>query len=154
MKFLCFYVYFPITSYLQAWFLSLPGIFFYRGFWKSPVKIPDINFTSFTRDFYRGFSVLPGIFLTTFENLDFRELIQESYVKTLLRLNQTILETFEKLNLLNKTSYFRLITQKYDIFGFTGDFEQKSLVNTKTMKWTNAFSDFRVFIFFHRQDGG
>ena len=47
-------------------------------------------------------------------------------MKTLLRLNQTILETFEKLNLLNKTSYFRLITQKYDIFGFTGDFEQKS----------------------------
>ena len=81
--------------------------------------------------FYRGFSVLPGIFLTTFENLDFRELIQESYVKTLLRLNQTILETFEKLNLLNKTSYFRLITQKYDIFGFTGDFQQKSPVKTK-----------------------
>ena len=80
-----------------------------------------------------GIFILPGIFLTTFENLDFRELIQESYVKTLLRLNQTILETFEKLNLLNKTSYFRLITQKYDIFGFTGDFQQKSPVKTKTM---------------------
>ena len=83
-----------------------------------------------------GIFILPGIFLTTFENLDFRELIQESYVKTLLRLNQTILETFEKLNLLNKTSYFRLITQKYDIFGFTGDFEQKSPVKIPGKKKT------------------
>ena len=96
----------------------LPGIFVLPGILKIPGKNPQYKLYIF----YRGFSVLPGIFLTTFENLAFRELIQESYVQTLLRLNQSIFETFEKLNLLNKTSYFRLITQKYDFFGFTGDF--------------------------------
>eukprot|EP00493_Phyllostaurus_siculus_P021119 UN21444 len=52
-----------------------------------------------------------------FENLDFREPIQESYVKTLLRLNQTIMET-----------------QKHDIFGFTRDFEQKSPAKKSPVK--------------------
>ena len=70
------------------------GMFFFTGdFEKSRVKILGTIFSFFTGDF----------FLTTFENRAFRELIKEYNVRNLLRPDETIFVTFEKVNLLEFT---------------------------------------------------